>query len=373
MSKRFGTLVILALVVLFAVMGYRYLHYRSVNAVSDAAFIKSDRLAILSFKVDGKVVTMAKEPNEPVKKGDLLAKIEAVDYLSERARIRSELKALMARIEAKRAARKRIREVLKLKTAIAQSDLEASRRKADALSLKIAAARTDLRKLRQDEKRFADMLAKRLIAQEKFDTVKTRRLALARQIEAMEKELLAQKAKSQKALEAMKLAKEEQKRLRELDREIDAMYHKRDALKEADDEASRRVAYTELYAPFDGTIAKKFFDAPHVVKAGFPVYALADPKALYCEVLLSEKKLHGVKPGNAVTITVDAIEGKTFHGRVESIAPTSASTFSLVPRDIASGEFTKLDQRFVVRISLDEKEGLRAGMGATVAIERKGH
>ena len=107
-----------------------------------------------------------------------------------------------------------------------------------------------------------------------------------------------------------------------------------------------------------------------MIAKGAPVYALSDPKALYCEVLLSEKKLHGVRPGNRVKVTVDALKGKNFEGEVGSIAPTSASTFSLVPRDIASGEFTKLDQRFVVRIRLKEIDGLRAGMGATVAISR---
>jgi len=106
------------------------------------------------------------------------------------------------------------------------------------------------------------------------------------------------------------------------------------------------------------------------VKKGAFVYALTDPKQLYCEVHLSEKKIHGVKKGSDVTIKVDAIEDRTYHGVVESIAPTSVSTFSLVPRDIASGEFTKLDQRFIVRIKLDNFDGLRAGMGATIAIKR---
>ena len=66
MSKRIGTLLILLLIGVFLYMGYDYLHYRKVNAVSDAAFIKSDRIAILSFKVGGKVVELTKEENDPV-------------------------------------------------------------------------------------------------------------------------------------------------------------------------------------------------------------------------------------------------------------------------------------------------------------------
>ncbi len=53
-----------------------------------------------------------------------------------------------------------------------------------------------------------------------------------------------------------------------------------------------------------------------------------------------------IKIGNTVVIKLDAIGDQEYSGKVISILPASASTFSLVPRDIASGEFTKLDQRF---------------------------
>ena len=371
MSKKIGSIVILGLVVLFLVMGYRYLHYRSANAVSDAAFIKSDRLAMLGFKVGGRVVTMTKEENAPVRKGELLARIDAVDFLAAREELRHELAAAGRNIEAAKLQRERLKRSLKLRSDIARNELEATARGIEATALKIEAAEARLRKLQSDEKRFADLVAKRLVESEKYETVHTERQALARRIAAMRQELLAQKETLKKAENALKLAKEEQKRIAELSKRIAAMEDRRDALRSAIEKVSLKISYTELYAPFDGVVAKRFFDAPKVVGKGDPVYALADPKALYCEVLLSEKKMHGVKPGNAVTIEVDAVPGKTYHGKVESIAPTSASTFSLVPRDIASGEFTKLDQRFVVRIKLEEIEGLRAGMGATVAIARE--
>ena len=371
MSKKIGTFVILGLVLLFAVMGYRYLHYRSANAVSDAAFIKSDRLAVLGFKVGGRVVTMTKEENAPVKKGELLARIDAVDFLTAREELRHRMEATIRKIEAAKLQRERLKRSLALRSEIARNEMEAAARQIDATALKIEAAEARLRKLRNDEKRFADLVAKQLVENEKYETVHTERQALARQIDAMHQEMEAQKETLKKAKNALKLSKEEQKRIAELSKEIAAMEEHRDALHSTIEKVSLKISYTELHAPFDGVIAKRFFDAPKVVGKGDPVYALADPKALYCEVLLSEKKMHGVKPGNAVTIEVDAVPGKTYHGEVESIAPSSASTFSLVPRDIASGEFTKLDQRFVVRIALKEIEGLRAGMGATVAISRE--
>jgi len=187
----------------------------------------------------------------------------------------------------------------------------------------------------------------------------------------MEQNLQALHVAEKKAKLAAQIARVNEKQIAELAKGLKAMQQQQKALETAIEEIDRKIAYTDLKAPYEGVIAKKFFDAPKVVSKGAPVYSLSDPEALYCEVLLSEKKLHGVKPGNRVKVTVDALEGKAFEGKVASIAPTSASTFSLVPRDIASGEFTKLDQRFEVRIALKSIEGLRAGMGATVAIERR--
>jgi membrane fusion protein (multidrug efflux system) len=370
MSKRIGTFVIVGLVALFAWMGYDYLHYRAVNAVSDAAFIKSDRLAILSFKVDGKVVSLTKEENDPVEKGELLGRIDAIDFLTAEEGLRHRRAALVRKIEAAKLKKERVETSLKLKSEISSEDVEALRKRIEAGRLRIASAVAKLDKLRKDEARFLDLLQKRLIEREKYETVRTQRVALEKEIGAMRKGIEADERMVDKALKALALAKTQQKSVAELKKSIAAMEDELQALVSEIEEIRHKVTYTYLYAPFDGVIAKKFTDAPRVVESGSPIYALTDPKALYCEVLLSEKKLHGVQPGNDVTIEVDAVEGKTYHGTVESIAPTSAATFSLVPRDIASGEFTKLDQRFVVRIKLDDIEGLRAGMGATVAIAR---
>ena len=374
MKKRVGTIFIFVLILLFGWLGYDYLHYREVNAVSDAAFIKSDRLATLSFKVNGKVITMAKEPNIPVKKGELLARIDPKDFLTRKKELTQKIAALKESIEALTIKKERIADVLRLKVKMAGVDIDAIERRREALAFRIDAAKARLKKLQKDTARYRRMLKKRLIARGDYEEIVTERNALRDDIAAMQKELAALGAQKRKTLDARAIAEAETKQAKELAKQIAA----KTRLLKANEAALRlvnlQIGYTRLYAPFDGIIAKKFFDAPKVVQAGYPVYALTDPKKLYCEVLLSEKKLHGVHPGNPVKITVDAVKGKTYRGHVESIAPTSASTFSLVPRDIASGEFTKLDQRFVVRIKLDEIEGLRAGMGATVAIAREsGH
>jgi len=62
--KRFGSLLIISLIAFFAYLGYDYLTFRDKNAVSDAAFVKSDSLMIVSFKVDGKIEKMTKKEGQ---------------------------------------------------------------------------------------------------------------------------------------------------------------------------------------------------------------------------------------------------------------------------------------------------------------------
>jgi len=62
---------------------------------------------------------------------------------------------------------------------------------------------------------------------------------------------------------------------------------------------------------------------------------------------------------------------KDFDGVVSKILPASAATFALVPRDISSGEFTKLAQRFYVRIRFNKlPKDVKVGMSGEVKIEK---
>jgi len=370
MSKRIGSFIIIGLILLFSYQGYNYLHYRSINAVSDAAFIKSDHIATLSFQVGGKVVTMTKDENEPVKKGELLAEIDATDFEISKDQMLHTIESLKKSIESLKLQKARLEETLDLHEQIAKIDIKALDQERASLRFQIEAAKTRLKKLDKDVERYRNMLKQNLIASTEFETVLTSRDALADEIEAMEKRYDLLSVNRSKAQKAHELSIVNAKEIKELTKRIEAQNETLKSQQKSLKAIEQKIAYTKLYAPFDGVVAKKFITPPHVVKKGAFVYALTDPKQLYCEVLLSEKKMHGVKQGSLAIVKVDAIKDRTYQGIVESIAPTSASTFSLVPRDIASGEFTKLDQRFVVRIKLDSVDGLRAGMGATVAIKR---
>jgi membrane fusion protein (multidrug efflux system) len=120
-------------------------------------------------------------------------------------------------------------------------------------------------------------------------------------------------------------------------------------------------------------VARRFVSLGDVVAKGQAVFALVDPGDVFAVALLEENKLKGVVAGAKVDLTLDAYPKKHFLGEVQEVMPASAATFSLVPRDISAGEFTKVAQRIPVRIAITEGDLtlLRVGLGGEVEIKRQ--
>jgi membrane fusion protein (multidrug efflux system) len=95
-----------------------------------------------------------------------------------------------------------------------------------------------------------------------------------------------------------------------------------------------------------------------------------NPDLLYVTANLEETRLRGVAPGNQVELRLDAFD-QPFQGRVVWINKSTGAQFALMPRNVVSGEFTKVVQRVAVRIWIDKDERwplLRAGLSAQVVI-----
>ncbi len=85
-----------------------------------------------------------------------------------------------------------------------------------------------------------------------------------------------------------------------------------------------------------------------------------------------------MRPGQPVSISVDALPEHAIKGTVASLSPASGSVFSLLPPDNATGNFTKIVQRLPVRIEVPAgvaaQRVLRPGMSVVVSVNTKpGH
>jgi membrane fusion protein (multidrug efflux system) len=149
------------------------------------------------------------------------------------------------------------------------------------------------------------------------------------------------------------------------------------------DEAQRQLDHSVVRAPLDGIVTQvdQLQPGVYLVSATAALtntgaVALVSTDNVWIDANFKETDLTWVKPGNTVEISIDTYPGRTWHGRVESVAPASSAEFSILPAQNASGNWVKVVQRIPVRISVERKEDdppLRAGMSAYVTIDTGHH
>lgn len=142
------------------------------------------------------------------------------------------------------------------------------------------------------------------------------------------------------------------------------------------EQSKLHIAYSKLYAPADGVVGKKAIEPGLYVRPGQPVVGMVGSEERWIVANFKETEIAGLKPGMPVSIKIDAIEDKQFEGEIESIGNSTGSTFSLLPPDNATGNFTKVTQRIPARIkfkNLKEEDisRLHLGLSAIVAVRIK--
>jgi HlyD family secretion protein len=103
-----------------------------------------------------------------------------------------------------------------------------------------------------------------------------------------------------------------------------------------------------------------------IIAPNAPAAKLLEPSQLYLRIYVPETQIGHVRPGLQVAIAVDSFPGRTFAGRVESVASEGEFT----PRNLQTAD-ERADQVFATRVRLDEgADVLRAGMAAFVRVPR---
>ena len=137
--------------------------------------------------------------------------------------------------------------------------------------------------------------------------------------------------------------------------------------------ANLNLEYTKITAPSDGKVGKRSFEVGMLASPGQPLLGFVEGNERWVVANIKETDMALVTEGKKASITVDAVPGKEFEGVIESISPTTGATFSLLPPDNATGNFTKVVQHVPVRIkllNLTEKDSdrLQAGLSAEVKV-----
>ena len=139
--------------------------------------------------------------------------------------------------------------------------------------------------------------------------------------------------------------------------------------------AERDLDFTTVRAPVDGTFSNRLVNTGDFIQSGQRLGNLVPLDDVFIDANYKETQLKRIRPGQPVTIKVDAYGLRKFEGIVDSISPAAGSVFTLLPPDNATGNFTKIVQRLPVRIrvpkSVARQSLLRAGMSVYVTVDTR--
>jgi membrane fusion protein (multidrug efflux system) len=139
--------------------------------------------------------------------------------------------------------------------------------------------------------------------------------------------------------------------------------------------AERDFDFTSVRAPVDGTFSNRLVNKGDFIQAGQRLGNVVPLNDVFIDANFKETQLKRVRPGQPVTISVDAYGHRKFAGFVDSISPAAGSVFTLLPPDNATGNFTKIVQRLPVRVRVPndvaKQNLLRAGMSVYVTVDTR--
>jgi membrane fusion protein, multidrug efflux system len=138
-------------------------------------------------------------------------------------------------------------------------------------------------------------------------------------------------------------------------------------------QAELNLENTQVKAPSDGIVARKSAEVGQLASPGAPLVGFVSSESRWILANFKETDISHVHIGKKVDIEIDALSGESFKGEVESISSATGSTFTLLPPDNATGNFTKVVQRVPVKIkfvdmSVDQYERIQAGLSALVKV-----
>jgi membrane fusion protein, multidrug efflux system len=326
-NKRLRVYIPLAIVIIIVLTGawYWYRDY-SMYITSDDAHVDADNVSVGS-KIIGRISSVYAREGDLVKQGTLLADLDSTDLVAQRNQ------SIALKMQA-------------------QSNLLQSEAKYNSDQKSIRVLEINLDKASEDLARAKKQSEGGVITTEQFDHIKKAFETASAQLEASKAQLLVSKSMIASSSASVETSNAQVK-----------VY-------------DSQLKNTRLYAPADGVVARRWLLPGDVVQPSQSVFTITMSKNLWIVAYLEETKISEIHEGQNVKFTIDAFPDVKFSGKVFLVGSSTASVFSLIPANNASGNFTKVTQRIPIRISIDSADNKKeissfnilSGMSAVVKI-----
>jgi membrane fusion protein (multidrug efflux system) len=119
------------------------------------------------------------------------------------------------------------------------------------------------------------------------------------------------------------------------------------------DQAQLNLSYTTVTAAQQGRVVNLSAAVGQFAQPGTNLTMFV-PDQIWVTANFKENQLDRMRPGEKVTLKIDAYPGRTIHGHVESVQPGSGTAFSLLPAQNATGNYVKIVQRVPVKLVMDD-------------------
>lgn len=280
----------------------------------------------LSFKVDGRIETLAVDEGDTVEAGQVLATLDK-RYFDD------ELRLARAQRDAQQATVARLEHGSRPEE-IAQAAARVS---------ELKAALENARLLYNREKPLADRGS---VTRNELDNTKAN--------------LDEAEARLKSAEETLRLAE-----LGPRQEDIDAARAQLAAQEATLSQTERRLADAELLAPGRGIILTRAQERGAIVSPGEPVFTLTLSSPVWVRTYVNERDLGRIRPGMSAQITTDSSPDRPYAGHIGFISPTAEFT----PKTVETREL-RTDLVYRLRVVVDNDDGmLRQGMPVTVTID----
>ncbi len=375
-TKLSRTLAIVLVFFLVVASIFLWSYFTSYESTDDAQV--DVHLYPVSARISGYVVKVNVGDNQYVRKGTVLVEIDPRDYQVAVDKARADL----ANAEATARSLNITVPITSVSTSsqliFSASDVEnagagiiAAQKQLTAAQAQVEEAEANDVKAQDDLKRYKRLVARQNVSEQTYDQA----LAAARASTAMVAAAHANEAAAQQAVQQAKAKlsqAEASHRAAQTGPQQVASTHARALAALADvqgkraalEQAELNLQYTKIIAPVSGEVNKNVVVGLNV-QPGQQLLTIVPLDEVWITANFKETQLRRMKPGQKVEVEVDS-NGRTYKGRVDSIAGATGPLFSVLPPENATGNYVKIVQRVPVKIVLDRGENrdlqLRPGM-----------
>lgn len=320
-KKPLVILVIVVIILLIAAVIY-WLMNRGIETTDDA--FTDGNAVVISPRVSGYVTQLLVRDNQKVNQGDLLAVIDPRDALAQQEQAKAQLSLAQAQYGQSQA-----------QFALAKVQYPAQKQQALA---SLSRAKAELNNAAAAYRR-----------QHGVDPKATSQ----NNIDAATAQWRSAQAEYQNAEAQVAVASQVELQLRQQQSIVEARRQQVTQAQAQLDTAQLNLSYTRITAPTSGYVTRRNVDQGSLVQAGSSMFSLVSPQ-IWVTANFKESQLQYMKPGDKVTLSVDAFPDLKLQGHVDSIQMGSGSHFSAFPAENATGNFVKIVQRVPVKIDIDQ-------------------